>query len=56
MTVRWSADAVEAGEATGTDGEARGALNRRLGVAPAAAAPAPIPANGGERGVVEVLK
>ena len=54
--MRWSVDAVEAGEATGTDGEARGALNRRLGVAPAAAAPAPIPANGGDRGQMAVLK
>ena len=47
---------VEAGEALGTNGEARGGRNRGLGLATAAVALAPIPAMGGEWGVGLVLE
>ena len=40
----------------GTNGRSRGGSNRRLGPATGAAARASIPANGGERGQVAVLK
>ena len=54
--MRWSVDAGEDGEATGTNGRSRGGSNRRLGLATGAAARASIPANGGDLGGMAMLK
>ena len=47
---------VDAGESSGHHGEARGSSNRWRPTATDAAAFTPIPANGGDRDLVDLLK